>query len=149
MIDVVWAILRQNSRFLLAQRSILDRAGGTWTFPGGEVGPEDIDTIAAVHRELKEEVGLQGSRFLKMFHVCLNQYRVQFFLCDTWRGEPKPSCDNIIGIGWFTGVEMYTICPILEPQLGEILPHLLYWIQHYDNHLNEWKERWRECDDNG
>lgn len=79
MIDVVRAILRQNSRFLLAQRSILDRAGGTWTFPGGEVGPEDIDTIAAVHRELKEEVGLQGSRFLKMFHVCLNQYRVQIF----------------------------------------------------------------------
>jgi len=144
MQEVVWAVLRKNDRFLLAQRSLLDHAGGTWTLPGGNIDPLDINTIAAIHRELKEKVGLEGQRFRKLHDVLLGKYHVQVFLCDKWRGEPKPACEDIIGIGWFTSVEMYSLGKSLSTFVNHSMLHLLYLIQHYDHHPNEWKELWRE-----
>lgn len=141
--EVVWAVLRQNGRFLLAQRSILDCFGGTWTIPGGKIDPEDVNDFAAVHRELKEEVGLEGRRFLKLFHMHLGQYRVQVFLCDQWNGEPKPACADIMGVGWFTGTEMYALDKSLSPFVNDSLLYLSYLMQHYDHHPDEWKEQWR------
>jgi len=52
-VEVVWTILRQDNRFLLAQRSMSDTASGTWVFPGGKVDPEDQTVIDAAARELK------------------------------------------------------------------------------------------------
>lgn len=144
MKEVVWAVLRKNGRLLLAQRSLLDHAGGTWTIPGGKVDPIDTDSVSAVYRELKEEVGIEGRRFLKLFHILLGQYRIQVFLCDEWDGEPKPSCTDIIGIGWFTGTEMYALGESLSPFVNESMFQLLYFMQHYDHHPDEWKELWRE-----
>ncbi len=146
MIEIVWAVLRKNGRFLLAQRSVLDIAGGTWTFPGGKIDQIDIDSVAAVYRELKEKVGLEGYRFRKLFHTQLGEYRIQVFLCDKWRGELKPSCSDIIGVGWFTDTEMYELNQSLSPFVNNNLLHLSYLIQHYDHHPNDWKEQWRICD---
>ena len=124
MTEVVWAILRQDDRFLLTQRSILDFAGGTWTFPGGKVDEEDIDDIAAVYRELKEEVGLKGKRFRKLFGTYLGIYYTHVFLCDQWSGELKPACVDTIGVGWFTGAEMYSLGRSLAPFVNENLLYL-------------------------
>lgn len=146
MTEVVWAVLRQNGRFLLAQRSVMDYAGGTWTFPGGKVDPDDTDHVAAIYRELNEKVGLEGLRFRKLFHIHLGQYRVNVFLCDQWRGELKPACRDIIGIGWFTGAEMYALGQSLSPFVNDSILYLSYLVQHYDHHPNEWTEPWRECD---
>lgn len=144
MKEVALAVLRQNDRFLLAQQSLLDHVGGTWTLPGGKVDPIDIDTVAAVYRELKEKVGLEGRRFRKLFHICLGQYSVHVFFCDQWCGEPKPACVDIIGVGWFTCAEMYSLGQSLSPFVSDILLNLSYLIQHYDHHPDEWKEQWRE-----
>lgn len=142
--EVVSVILRQNSRFLLAQRSLSDRAGGTWNFPGGKIDPEDIDATTTAYRELKEEVGLEGNRFRKLFHIHLGKYHVQVFLCDGWRGKPKPSCEDIIGVGWFTYAELYALGKSLSPFANDSLLYLSYLIQHYDHHPDEWREPWRE-----
>ncbi len=144
MTEVVWVVLRRNNRFLLAQRSVFDRAGGTWTLPGGKSNPEDMDIIATAYRELKEKVGLEGHRFRKLFHILLDQYRIQVFLCDRWSGELKPARKDIIGVGWFTFEEMYTLDQSLAPFISDSLSHLSYMIQHYDHHPDEWKEQWRE-----
>ncbi len=149
MTEVVWAVLRQNKRILLAQRSLTDYAGGTWVFPGGKIDPEDKSAFFAIYRELKEEVGLKGIRFRKLSHIYLNKYSIQVFLCDQWVGELKPACEDIIGIGWFTLTEIYALGQSLAPFVDNSLLYLSYLIQHYDNHPNEWKEQWRECDENG
>lgn len=143
MREVVLAVLRQNDRFLLAQQSLLDHSGGTWTFPGGKIDPDDGDIITAARRELKEEVGLDGQRFRKLFSIRLNQYSVQAFLCDKWRGKPKPACDDIIGVGWFTLAEMYSLGESLSPFVNDSILYLSYLLQHYERHPEEWKEQWR------
>lgn len=144
MTEVVWAVLRQNGRFLLAQRSLADHAGGTWVFPGGKTDPEDVNAVATAYRELKEEVGLEGERFRKLFHIYLDNYSVQIFFCDQWHGELKPACKDIIGVGWFTWAEMYALGQSLAPFVNDSLLYLSYMMQHYDHHLNEWKEYWKE-----
>ena len=147
MIEVVWAILQKDKRILLAQRSLTDCTGGTWVFPGGKVDLKDKDAISAVYRELKEEVGLKGIRFRKLSHIYLNQYSVQVFFCDQWNGKLKPACKDIIGVGWFTIEEIYALGQSLAPFIDNSLSHISYLIQHYDNHPNEWREKWKVIND--
>lgn len=149
MIEVVWAVLRQNDRFLLAQRSWVNYVDGTWVFPGGKIDPEDTDAIAAIYRELKEEVGLEGKRFRELFHMNINEYSIQCFFCDQWcgklkpGGQPKLACEDIIGVGWFTLAEMHALDQSLAPFVNDSLLHFSYMMQHYDHHPDEWKEPWR------
>lgn len=145
MTEIVWAILWQNSRFLLAQQLL----NGIWDFPGGEKTHKDQTTIIAVYQKLKKEVGLKGKRFRKLFHMYLGKNFVQVFWCDQWYGELKPACENIIGIGWFTIAEMHALGQSLNPFVNESLPYLTYLIQHYNNHPGEWKEQWEKCDESG
>jgi len=149
MTEIAWAILRQNDRFLLAQRSFDDLAGGTWTFPGGKVDQSDKNIIETVNRELGEEVGLNGLRFRKLLNIHIDRYLTYIFICDKWRGELKLSCNDIIGAGWFTCAEMYALGHSLSPFVSRNLLYLSYLIQHYDSHPNEWTEQWRECDGHG
>ncbi len=143
MVDVVWAILRQNNRFLLAQQSLTDSDGETWVFPGGEKDRTDPNDIAAVYRELNEEVGLKGKRFRKLLCLHSHKYRIQIFLCDQWCGELKPACEDIIGVGWFTWEEMHLLDKNLSPFINDHLLFLSYLIQHYDNNPDEWLEQWK------
>lgn len=147
MIEVAWDILRKNNRYLLAQRSTMDSFGGTWTFPGGKVDQSDTDIMATAKRELKEEVALEGMRFRKLCTVHLGQYINQVFCCDEWTGELKPACSDIIGVGWFTWAEMYSLGKSLSPFVNESLLYLSYLVQHYDHHPGEWSEPWRRCDE--
>ncbi len=149
MIEVVWAILQQNDRFLLAQRSLDDTYGGTWVFPGGKTDKSDTTPVIAIHRELKEEVGLHGKRFRLLCYIYQNQYRIRVFLCDEWDGTPQPTCDDIIGVDWFTCTEMYSLGQSLAPLVNEKLSYLLYLLQHYNNHPSEWLDQWERCDEHG
>jgi 8-oxo-dGTP pyrophosphatase MutT (NUDIX family) len=148
-VEVVWTILRQENRFLLAQKSVSDTASGTWVFPGGKVDPDDQTPIDAAARELKEKVGLEGGQFKLLCSTRLDQYRVQVFCCEQWSGKPKPACDDIIGIGWFTLAEIHALGPSLAPFVSHSLIYLSYLVQHYDNHPDEWHEQWRKRDENG
>ena len=144
MTEVAWVVLRQNDRFLLTQQLLVDHTSGTWIFPGGKIGPEDIDAVTTAYRELKEEVGLEGERFRKLFHICLDNYSVQVFFCDQWHGELNLAHKNVIKISWFTWSEMYTLGKSLSPFVSNSLLYLSYMIQHYDHHPNEWRECWRK-----
>lgn len=138
MIEVVWTIIQHRNRFLLTQRSTTDTAGGTWVFPGGKVDTKDKSPVDAAIRELKEEVGLDGERFKELGITCFGQYRIQIFYCQQWSGTPKPSCDDIIGVGWFTLAEIHTLNRSLAPFLNKSLMYLSYLIQHCDSHPDEW-----------
>ena len=49
--------LERPQRLLAARRSAPSEVAGFWEFPGGKVEPDE-DTIAALHRELREELGI-------------------------------------------------------------------------------------------
>jgi len=148
-VEVVWIILKHKNRFLLAQKSMSDIASGTWVFPGGKIDPEDQTVIDAAARKLKEEVGLEGEQFRKLCNIFIGQYHIQVFCCKQWSGKPRPACNDIIGIGWFTLAELYTLDQSLAPFVSDNLMYLSYLIQHYDSNPDEWHEQWRKRDGDG
>jgi 8-oxo-dGTP pyrophosphatase MutT (NUDIX family) len=149
VVEVVWVILRLDDRFLLTQRSLNDKAGGTWCFPVGKVDPHDTSVIIAAHRELKEKVGLGGNWFRRLCQIDMDQYHIHVFLCDKWHGIPKLAYEDAIGVGWFTCAEMYSLGKSLAPFVDKSLSYLLYLIQHYDHHPDEWRNQLEICDESG
>lgn len=148
MKEVVWAILRCGNRFLLVQRSFDDLEGGTWVPPGGKIDTCDKTYTHEVSRELHEEICIEAKRIKLLCHVHLDEYHVQVFLCDSWSGVPKPSCEDIIGVGWFTMAEIHSLGQSLAHFFTRTLMYISYLIQHYDHHPDECIEQWRDCGGN-
>jgi 8-oxo-dGTP pyrophosphatase MutT (NUDIX family) len=147
MFQVVWIVLRQNDRLLLTQRALNDQCGGTWVLPGGKIDKVDITPVHAAYRELKEKINLEGKRFRLLCSTYVVGYNIRIFICDKWCGELKPVRKDIIGVGWFTPTEMYSLKDGIAPFLKDSLTYVSYLIQHYDHHPNEWDEQWVKCDD--
>lgn len=57
-IRVVAAVIEREGRLLVCQRPAHKRHGGLWEFPGGKVELGE-DDFAALHRELREELGVE------------------------------------------------------------------------------------------
>jgi len=57
-VQVVAAVIERRGCFLVAQRPCHKRHGGLWEFPGGKLQPGE-DFLAAVRRELAEELGVE------------------------------------------------------------------------------------------
>jgi len=138
---VVWVMLRRNNRFLLAQRAEDDVAGGTWCFPGGKIDPGDTTPIYAAHRELLEEVGVHGRQFRKLCDITIDKYITSVWCCNKWSGDPIPSCDDIIGVGWFTLAEIHKLDETISPFLGKALMYISYLTQHYDHNPQDWSSK--------
>jgi 8-oxo-dGTP pyrophosphatase MutT (NUDIX family) len=139
MIDVVWTILRNENRFLLIQRSLNSIAGGTWCFPGGKVDTDDQTPLGAAIRELKEETGFSGYDLKQLCVLRIEQYNQHIFLCSKWNEELNLPHREIMGVGWFTLAEIYTLEQSLAPFLSESIMYISYLIQHYDSHPDEWR----------
>jgi 8-oxo-dGTP diphosphatase len=56
---VIACVIRKGEEVLLCRRPLEKHHGGLWEFPGGkcEAGESDKDTV---HRELREELGVQS-----------------------------------------------------------------------------------------
>jgi mutator protein MutT len=89
---VVVGLLRDISgRYLVCQRPATGRYPLKWEFPGGKVEPGE-DSIAALCRELHEELGIEAI-VGELLYIHLAQYAdggifaVAFYLVETWKGE--------------------------------------------------------------
>jgi mutator protein MutT len=58
LVEVAAGLVFQNGRLLIAQRRADDHLGGLWEFPGGKRAPGETFE-ACLHRELKEELGIE------------------------------------------------------------------------------------------
>jgi len=130
MVDIAWAIVRSDDRYLLAQHSIKDaNASGMWSFP--DVKLDSLETPSgAASRELRRETGLVASNLTELFETQLNDCNIHVLECHNWSGNPYPACDDIMGIGWFTIPEMWNLDSSLSPVLAKILPQLTFSVRH-------------------
>jgi len=126
-------ILREDGRFLLAQRPPGKAYAGYWEFPGGKI-EEGESAQDALRRELHEELGIEA---VTLFPWITRDYdyphaavRLRFFRVVTWRGELHGRESQ--QFSWQRTPEP-TVAPLL-PANGPILRALnlppLYGISH-------------------
>jgi 8-oxo-dGTP diphosphatase len=90
---VVAAVIERDGQILIGQRKATGRHPLKWEFPGGKVEPGE-DPLAALARELREEVGIEAEigEQLDAYDV---QYEsgplthLQFYRVTKFSGEPE------------------------------------------------------------
>lgn len=114
-IGVAAGILRdETGRILLAERRGDASFPGLWEFPGGKIGmAESVE--AALHRELREELGIEISAFEHLLSVdhdyddrCVRLY---FYTVTGWCGELR----GVLG-------QQLRWVPLNEMDASEMLP---------------------------
>ena len=102
--DIVNAVLLRDGCVLLARRSAARKAyPGLWSFPGGH-GEQGEDCDQALHRELREEVGIVPVEYRALApiadpHVATTIYRI--CAITAWHGEPKILDQEHSELRWF------------------------------------------------
>ena len=89
-INVVAAVIRKDSKFLIAKRNRNKHLGLKWEFPGGKV--EDSESfIEALSREIKEELNIEIQVHKK---IAKEKYRdtkidivLHYYLCTQKKGN--------------------------------------------------------------
>jgi len=114
LIEVAAAVIeRADGSFLLAQRPAGKVYAGYWEFPGGKVEPGE-DAVAALSRELHEELGIDVERadpwVTRIYTYPHGTVRLHFFRVSRWRNEPHPREEQ--AIAW-QGIEAPTVAPML------------------------------------
>lgn len=93
LVDVaVGLLLREDGRFLLCTRPPGKPYAGYWEFPGGKFEAGE-DVVAALQRELSEEIGIQPTNIV-FWQVLVVDYphalvRLHFCKVQAWDGEVK------------------------------------------------------------
>jgi len=91
--SIVAAIIRRDDQILITKRPDHVHLAGLWEFPGGKVeSGESLE--AALHREIREELGVEITVDREFFSVA-HEYpdksvHLHFFDCTILRGEPQP-----------------------------------------------------------
>jgi 8-oxo-dGTP diphosphatase len=98
-IIVAAAVILDRGKVLIAQRREGDAQGLLWEFPGGKVR-EGEDPRQALHRELKEELGIEAKvgTILDTIYYEYPQYPILLLVyrCNLERGAPKPlGCQEV------------------------------------------------------
>ena len=86
MIDVVAAVIKNNNKYLIAQRNRNKHFAYYWEFPGGKVDKQETFENA-LKREIKEELSIN----IRVFnHIASEKHKdekinvnVHYFLCES------------------------------------------------------------------
>jgi 8-oxo-dGTP diphosphatase len=124
VVQVVAAVVvRNDGRFLLAQRPAGKVYAGYWEFPGGKIEPGE-EPAAALARELNEELGIEVERaypWITRHYVYAHAaVDLSFFRVLEFRGEPHGRENQ--ALAW-QSIEHIDVDPIL-PANGPILAAL-------------------------
>ena len=119
VIEVAAAVILRadGSEFLLAQRPQGKVYAGYWEFPGGKVEPGET-VRAALHRELREELGISVSAcspwLTRVFPYPHATVRLNFWRVTAWSGEIGISAPlEHAAVDWQKCGKTATVTPIL------------------------------------
>jgi 8-oxo-dGTP diphosphatase len=119
VIEVAAAVILRadGSEFLLAQRPQGKVYAGYWEFPGGKVEPGET-VCAALHRELREELGISVSAcspwLTRVFPYPHATVRLNFWRVTAWNGEIGISAPfEHAAVDWQKCGKTATVTPIL------------------------------------
>ncbi len=125
-VEVVAALIRDGSRFLICQRPAHKARGLLWEFVGGKIEPGETKEAALV-RECREELGITlevGEVFAEVLHEYPDiTVRLTLFSARIREGTPQKLEHN--DLRWITPEEIpqYPFCPadteILEKLQGK------------------------------
>jgi len=109
LVNVTAALVRLNSRILIAQRANIGRFASKWELPGGKIDPGESPQ-ECLRRELKEELGLE-TRILSMFSDTIYSHDSGQIRQFTFWAELTGSIDDMQltehqAIAWVTTEEM-------------------------------------------
>ena len=101
-VRTVGAVLVRDGKILLGRRSAHKREfPGMWDVVGGHVEAGE-DDVAALVRELKEELDVEATGFAPCAAYTFgNGMRMQVFIVDAWRGVPIINNDEHSELQWF------------------------------------------------
>ena len=104
---VAGVIRRDDGRLLITQRLSDDTLGGYWEFPGGKVDPGE-ELKAALHRELREELGIEaeiGAEIRRVVHAYPDRdVKLYFYEARILSGEPQKL--EVADLRWVTHDEL-------------------------------------------
>ncbi len=88
----VAAIQNKNGQILLSKRHPGSHQGNLWEFPGGKLESGE-SVVVALHRELKEELGIRIIEYRPLIRV-RHEYHdlsvsLNVYLVTDWQGEPR------------------------------------------------------------
>ncbi|MDD6878416.1 MAG: (deoxy)nucleoside triphosphate pyrophosphohydrolase [Clostridiaceae bacterium] len=125
-VEVVAALIRDGSRFLICQRPAHKARGLLWEFVGGKIEPGETKEAALI-RECREELGITlevGEVFAEVLHEYPDiTVRLTLFSARIREGTPQKLEHN--DLRWITPDEIpqYPFCPadteILEKLQGK------------------------------
>jgi len=114
MLEVTAAIIRQNGKVLICQRSANKNCGLLWEFPGGKVEAGETGEECIV-RECQEELGVI-LRVEREYTDIIYEYpdrtvHLHFYLCEIVSGTLENKEHS--AIAWITPAEVaqYAFCP--------------------------------------
>lgn len=136
VVEVAVAVIeRADGMFLMASRPMDKVYAGWWEFPGGKIEVGE-SPMAALKRELREELGIEAVRawpwLNRAFVYPHARVMLRFFRVTDWRGDPHPHEGQTLAWTQARTPEVDPILPANGPILKALRLPLEYAISEAD-----------------
>ena len=122
-LEVTAAIIRQNGKVLICQRTAEKNCGLLWEFPGGKIEAGETGEQCIV-RECQEELGvtLSVERELKdiTYEYPDRIVHLHFYICNIVNGDPEKKEHNALEWIGPDEIDQYKFCPADKAMISEL-----------------------------